>query len=137
MASNTYTQYRSSTGYSSTPETALNAFISNYHDYFSMRISQNESIMIIGDTSNGKDFKNCTVYIYDSNTRNITQTEYEKVNCNVYQSYYTRGSDYGIPVRPVYDWENSIGNLYFNYIILAVIPVCFLFKLINRFLHRR
>lgn len=127
MANKTYSQYISNTGISSNPDTSLSNFISNFHDYFSMRTSQNESIMIIGDYENGN-YNNATVYTYNGNNRTITSNNYDVVTVTAPQTYYTRGNITGIPSVPNYTNEYNLGVLFALFIGLSAIVVKFTVK---------
>lgn len=127
MANKSFTQYRSTSGHSSAPETSLSNYISNYHDYFSMRTAQNESIMIIGDYENGS-YEDATVYTYNSDSRNISVSEYEKVTCTVYENYYARGNISGIPSVPTYQIESNIVNSFILFVGVGIFAVSSLLK---------
>lgn len=135
MADRTFTQYRYSDGDSSNPESILTNYVSNFKDYFSMRISRYESVMIVGDY-NGGTYSNCTVYIYNSDNRQITKSEYDNVYCTVYQNYYTRGNCEGIPSVPTYTSEYNLSVIFFGFVALSLFCVTFLvrhfWKLVRR-----
>ena len=127
MADRTFTQYRNSNGYSSSPESMLSNYVSNFKDYFSMKISYDQSIMVIGDYDNGV-YKNATVYLYDSDYRTITKSEYDNVSCTVYQNYYTRGNCEGIPSVPTYTSEYNLSFIFFGFVALSLFCVTFLLR---------
>lgn len=135
MADKIFTQYRNSYGNSSTPDSQLTNYVSNFKDYFSMRISPDESIMIIGDFNDGF-YTDCTVYLYNSDTRQITKNEYDTVMCTVYQNYYTRGNCEGIPSVPTYTTEYNLSVIFLGFIAVSLFCVSALvrhfWKLVRR-----
>lgn len=137
MADKTFTQWRSSSsGRSSSPDSSLVNYVSNFKDYCSIRTSDVESIIVIGNYDEGV-YKDCNVYTYNSNDRTIKKTEYDKVTCTVYQDYYARGNIQGVPSVPTYVVENNISGIYFRYILLALLACSVLVKHFHALANRK
>lgn len=137
----TFTQWRNNTAqgqHSSAPESSLSNYISNFHDYFSMRIGQNVSIMVIGDYNDGT-YENCKVYTYNSDQRSISVSEADTVTCTVYENYYTRGNIEGIPSVPTYTIESHLVNSLILFLGVSIFLVTYLvthfWKIVRRSSH--
>ncbi len=136
MADKNFTQWRSSSsGRSSSPDTILTNYVSNFKDYCSFRISDSESIMVIGEYNNGK-YNDSIVYTYDSDTRTILKSEYDSVVCTISQDYYARGNFQGVPSVPTYTIEDNISGVIFRCVIIALVGVGVLLSHFRRLAHR-
>ena len=136
----TYTQYRSGTGqsYSSASNTVLNNKIPLFKDYIQFRSGQNEYVLIIGDTSNGYDFTDVTVYTVDgtSGTQTLEVAEYDSVSAVVTNDYYTYGS-YTYSYYNQYQLNQAFCDSLIGFSLTGGIAICVILALLRRLFSRR
>ena len=136
----TYTQYRSGTGqtYSSASNTALNNKIPLFKDYIQFRSGQNQYVLIIGDTSNGYDFTDVTVYTVDgtSGTQQLEVAEYDSVSAVVTNDYYTYGS-YTYSYYNQYQLNQALCDSLIGFSLTGGIAICVILALLRRLFSRR
>lgn len=136
----TYTQYRGTYNntYSSASNTVLNTKIPLFEDYVQFRSGDDQYVLIIGDTEDGKTFQDATVYVVDgsSGTQTLTVSEYDSVTANVTNTYYT---------------YNSIDNNYYSklqlnqamsqsligFALTGGVAICAILVLLSRLFSRR
>lgn len=137
----TYTQYRSSTGYSysSASNTVLNNKIPLFKDYIQFRSGQSQYVLIIGSTSNGYDFTDAIVYTVDGSSGNQTfeVSEYDTVKAVVTNDYYTYGS-HTYSYYNQYQLNQALCDSVIGFSLTGGIAICVILALLRRlFLRRR
>ena len=136
----TYTQYRSVTGqsYSSASNTVLNNKIPLFKDYIQFRSGQNQYVLIVGDTDNGYDFTDVTVYTVDgtSGTQTFSVHEYDTVTAVVTNDYYTYGS-YTYSYYNQYQLNQALCDSLIGFSLTGGIAICVILALLRRLFSRR
>lgn len=136
----TYTQYRSGTGqsYSSASNTVLNNKIPLFKDYIQFRSGQNQYVLIVGDTDNGYDFTDVTVYTVDgtSGTQIFSVNEYDAVSAVVTNDYYTYGS-HTYSYYNQYQLNQALCDSLIGFSLTGGIAICVILALLRRLFSRR
>lgn len=136
----TFTQYRSGMGqsYSSASNTVLNNKIPLFKDYIQFRSGQNQYVLIVGDTDNGYDFTDVTVYTVDgtSGTQTFSVDEYDSVSAVVTNDYYTYGS-YTYSYYNQYQLNQALCDSLIGFSLTGGIAICVILALLRRLFSRR
>lgn len=135
----TYSQYISTNNsYSSASNTALNNKIPLFQDYIQFRSGQSQYVLIIGKTDNYTVFTEATVYIVDgaSGTQTISVAEYDTVNVDVTNSYYTYNS-YDMPYYSQYQRNQALADSVIGFALTGGVAICVILAFLRRLFSRR
>lgn len=134
-----YTQYRGNYNntYSSASNTVLNNKIPLNGDYLQFRSGENQYILVIGETDNGYDFTDATVYIVNgaSGNQTLSVLENQSVECNISNDYYTYSSFTNDYYSPLQRYE-ALSNSLIGFTLTGGIAVCVVLLFISRLFSR-
>lgn len=136
----TFTQYRGgyNNSYSSASNTALNNKIPLFKDYIQFRSSDDQYVLIIGDTEDHKTFTDVTVYTVDgsSGTQVLSVNEYDTVTASYTNTYYTYNS-FDMPYYNQYQRNQALADSVIGFALTGGIAICVLLVLLSRLFSRR
>lgn len=136
----TYSQYRSgyNNAYSSASNNVLNTKIPLFKDYVQYRCGENQYVLIIGDTEDGHTFTDATVYTVDgtSGMQTLNVNEYEEVNANYTNYYYTYNS-FNNDYYTVAQKHEALCNSLIGFSLTGGVTICAILVLLSRLFSRR
>lgn len=136
----TYTQYRigNNQTYSSASNTVLNNKIPLFKDYIQFRSGQNQYVLIIGDTSDGYNFTDATVYIVDGTSGNQTfeVSQEPSTKAVVTNDYYTYGS-YTYSYYNQYQRNQALTDSVIGFALTGGVAICVILAFLRRLFFRR
>lgn len=136
----TYTQYRGgyNNAYSSASNTVLNNKIPLFEDYIQFRSGDEQYVLIVGDTEDGYNFTDATVYTVNGASGNYTfsVTEENATTAVVTNDYYTYGS-YTFPYYNQYQRNQALADSVLGFGLTGGIAVCVILVLLRRLFSRR
>lgn len=136
----TYTQYRGSynNSYSSASNTVLNNKIPLFDDYIQFRSGDEQYVLIVGDTEDGYNFTDATVYTVNGASGNYTfdVTEEATTKAVVTNDYYTYGS-YTFPYYNNYQRNQALCDSIFGFAFTGGVAICVILALLRRLFSRR
>lgn len=136
----TYTQYRG--GYNNTYSSASNAVLNNqiplFEDYIQFRSSDEQYVLIIGDTEDYKTFTDATVYTVDgtSGTYSLSVNEYESVTASVTNYYFTYNS-LNNHYYNQYQRSDALSGSLVGFALTGGVAICVVLVFISRLFSRR
>lgn len=136
----TYTQYRGgyNNSYSSASNTVLNNYIPLFDDYIQFRSGDEQYVLIVGDTEDGYNFTDASVYTVDGTSGNYTfsQQDYDTVNTVVTNDYYTYGS-YTFSYYNQYQKNQALCDSLIGFTLTGGLAICVILALLRRLFVRR
>lgn len=136
----TFTQYRGgyNNSYSSASNTVLNNKIPLFKDYLQFRSDDEQYVLIIGETSDGYNFTDATVYSVNGASGNYTfdVDEYDNVAAVITNDYYTYGS-YTFPYYNEYQRNQALCDSLIGFTLTGGVAVCVILALLRRLFSRR
>lgn len=136
----TYTQYRGNynNNYSSASNAVLNNKIPLFKDYIQFRSADDQYVLIIGDTKDGYNFTDATVYTVDGTSGSYTfnVTEEATTTAVVTNDYYTYGS-YTYSYYNQYQLNQALTDSVIGFSLTGGIAICVILALLRRLFSRR
>lgn len=136
----TYTQYRGNynNSYSSASNTVLNNKIPLFKDYIQFRSGDEQYVLIIGDTEDGYNFTDATVYTVNGASGNYTFSVSNEPTTKavVSNDYYTYGS-FTYPYYNEYQRNQALTDSVIGFSLTGGIAICVILALLRRLFFRR
>lgn len=136
----TYTQYRGgyNNSYSSASNTVLNNKIPLFKDYIQFRSGEEQYVLIVGDTEDGYNFTDATVYTVNGASGNYTfaVTEEDNVTAVITNDYYTYGS-YTYSYYNEYQRNQALADSVIGFALTGGLAICVILVFLSRLFSRR